>query len=367
MRQLIARPARDGSCRWSSRISTSSSAATASASRSAPSRADLAACDVVYVAPDVPTDDAGAKRSRADRRAARRQCSQAARTDAVARRAVARCRRASRARRARRGRMLYYQVETLIFGRAVERATGAGALHRRLRRSRRSRCRAAIATFLRRVRLPDPADALRKRGARQDLDQLAASSRRVSVANTLAELCESIGADWAEIAPALKLDRRIGQHAYLSRRASASPAAISSAISRPWCVMSSRTRQRCRRRALLHVEQRAPQGLAAAHAARGGAVTNRCADDRRAGAGLQGKHALDQEFAGARADSRLGALAVAGLRSGGAGSGGAAPQFRSAASPLDAANEVDALAVMTPWPQFRLPCDALARGCAAES
>jgi UDPglucose 6-dehydrogenase len=38
----------------------------------------------------------------------------------------------------------------------------------------------------------------------------------VSTANTLAELCEKISADWSEIAPALKLDRRIGAHAYLS-------------------------------------------------------------------------------------------------------------------------------------------------------
>jgi UDPglucose 6-dehydrogenase len=38
----------------------------------------------------------------------------------------------------------------------------------------------------------------------------------VSAANTLAELCEKIGADWAEIVPALRLDRRIGQYAYLS-------------------------------------------------------------------------------------------------------------------------------------------------------
>ena len=38
----------------------------------------------------------------------------------------------------------------------------------------------------------------------------------ISVANTLAELCEGIGAVWSEIAPALKLDRRIGPHAYLS-------------------------------------------------------------------------------------------------------------------------------------------------------
>ena len=38
----------------------------------------------------------------------------------------------------------------------------------------------------------------------------------VSTANTLAELCEKIGADWSEIVPALKLDKRIGQHAYLA-------------------------------------------------------------------------------------------------------------------------------------------------------
>jgi UDPglucose 6-dehydrogenase len=38
----------------------------------------------------------------------------------------------------------------------------------------------------------------------------------VTVANTLAELSECIGADWHEIVPALKLDRRIGQHAYLA-------------------------------------------------------------------------------------------------------------------------------------------------------
>jgi UDPglucose 6-dehydrogenase len=38
----------------------------------------------------------------------------------------------------------------------------------------------------------------------------------IGVANTLAELSEAIGADWAEIAPALKLDKRIGPHSYLS-------------------------------------------------------------------------------------------------------------------------------------------------------
>jgi UDPglucose 6-dehydrogenase len=38
----------------------------------------------------------------------------------------------------------------------------------------------------------------------------------VSTANTLAELCEKIGADWSEIVPALKLDKRIGPHSYLA-------------------------------------------------------------------------------------------------------------------------------------------------------
>ncbi len=38
----------------------------------------------------------------------------------------------------------------------------------------------------------------------------------ISVANTLAELCEGIGANWAEIVPALKLYRRIGPHSYLA-------------------------------------------------------------------------------------------------------------------------------------------------------
>ena len=38
----------------------------------------------------------------------------------------------------------------------------------------------------------------------------------ISVANTLAEMCEHIGADWGEIVPALKLDKRIGPSAYLT-------------------------------------------------------------------------------------------------------------------------------------------------------
>jgi len=37
----------------------------------------------------------------------------------------------------------------------------------------------------------------------------------VSVANTMAEICEKVGADWSEIVPSLKLDKRIGEFSYL--------------------------------------------------------------------------------------------------------------------------------------------------------
>jgi len=109
---------------------------------------------------------------------------------------------------------LYYQVETLIFGLAVERALNPER-------------------FI--VGCADPARPLPTAyGAvldafdcpilpmRYESAELAKISincclvASISVANTLAEICEKIGADWSEIVPALKLDRRIGQHAYLT-------------------------------------------------------------------------------------------------------------------------------------------------------
>ena len=122
----------------------------------------------------------------------------------------------------------YYQVETLVFGRAVERATQAGALHRRLRRSGAAADR-ALATRSRAFGCP----ILPMRYESAELAKISINCclvASVSVANTLAELCEAIGADWSEIVPALKLDRRIGAVCLSRARALASPAAISSAI-----------------------------------------------------------------------------------------------------------------------------------------
>jgi len=108
---------------------------------------------------------------------------------------------------------LYYQVETLIFGNAIERAvrperymvgcpdpsTPFTGLYSR---------------FLEAFECP----VLPMRYESAELCKIAINCflvSSVSTANTLAGICEAIQADWSEIVPALRLDRRIGPYAYL--------------------------------------------------------------------------------------------------------------------------------------------------------
>jgi len=110
--------------------------------------------------------------------------------------------------------VFYYQVETLIFGRAVERAmeperfiVGATDPTRPLP-ARFQEWHAAFGC---------PVLVMRFESA--ELAKIAINFFLVSTVattNTLAEVCEAIGADWSEIVPALRLDKRIGPHAYLS-------------------------------------------------------------------------------------------------------------------------------------------------------
>lgn len=109
---------------------------------------------------------------------------------------------------------LFYQVETLVFGRAVERATkperfivGCADPERPLPE--------AYAALLGAFDCP----ILPMRYESAELAKIAINCclvASVSVANTLADLSERIGADWHEIAPALRLDRRIGAYSYLA-------------------------------------------------------------------------------------------------------------------------------------------------------
>lgn len=107
----------------------------------------------------------------------------------------------------------YYQVETLIFGRAVERAmqperfiVGAADASQSLP--------APLQAWHAAFKCPVLVMGLES----AELAKIAINFFLVSTVtttNTLAEICEAIGADWNEIVPALQLDRRIGPHAYL--------------------------------------------------------------------------------------------------------------------------------------------------------
>jgi UDPglucose 6-dehydrogenase len=113
-----------------------------------------------------------------------------------------------------KGVTLLYQVETLIFGRAVERAlhperfiVGCADPHEPLP--------AAFSEFLAAFGCP----VLPMRYESAELAKIAINiflAASVTASNTLAEVCEQVGADWGEIVPSLRLDRRIGPHAYLS-------------------------------------------------------------------------------------------------------------------------------------------------------
>jgi UDPglucose 6-dehydrogenase len=113
-----------------------------------------------------------------------------------------------------KGLRLYYQVETLVFGIALERAlkperfiVGCSDPAQPLP--------TALQSFLGSFGCP----ILPMRYESAELCKISINMflvSSVSTTNVLAEVCEATGAEWREIAPALRLDRRIGQYAYLT-------------------------------------------------------------------------------------------------------------------------------------------------------
>lgn len=174
--------------------------------------AALIACDVVYVAPDVPTDDQG-RSDLGPIDILLEQVFENTRNDSVIV-ILSQVPPGFTRRKQSAGRILYYQVETLIFGRAVERAlnperyiVGCAEPAQPLP--------ATYAAFLAAHNCP----ILPMRYESAELAKISINMclvASVATANTLAELCEKIGADWSEIMPALKLDKRIGQYSYLT-------------------------------------------------------------------------------------------------------------------------------------------------------
>ena len=172
----------------------------------------LAPCDVVYIAPDVPTDDNG-QSDLGPIDTLIRQVDSVLRSNVVMV-ILSQVPPGFTRARIRPGRYLHYQVETLIFGRAMERARfperfiiGCAEPVQPLSPT--------YAKFLAGFDCP----ILPMRYESAELAKISINMclvASVGVANTMAELCEQTGADWSEIVPALKLDKRIGQQAYLA-------------------------------------------------------------------------------------------------------------------------------------------------------
>jgi len=173
---------------------------------------DLGKCDIVYISLDVPTDDEAVS-DLAPVRAVIDQVNAKLSPEALL---VVLCQVPPGFTRTitRAPDRLYYQVETLIFGRAIERAmhperyiigcaNPAKPLH------------PAFETYLAAYNCP----ILPMRYESAELAKTAINlflAAQVCTANSLAEICEKIGADWQEIIPSLRLDKRIGQHAYIA-------------------------------------------------------------------------------------------------------------------------------------------------------
>lgn len=310
--------------------------------------AALAACDVVYVAPDVPTDALG-ESDLSPVRELIRLVDGAMGPEACLvvlsqvppgfMRALGLVRR-----------HLYYQVETLVFGQAVQRALqperyiiGCAEPDAPLPHPYR--------TFLEAHDCP----VLAMRYESAELAKISINCclvASVSVANTLAELCENIGADWAEIAPALKLDRRIGPHAYLTpglgiaggnlERDLATVCQLAdthgtdAGVVKAW-IANSRHRKdwvfgTLKREVLDHLEAPRIAVLGLAYKQDTHSTKN-----SPAFALIEKLSAFDLQVF----DPVVPATAAA------------HPGARGAATALEACRDADALAIMTPWEQFR--------------
>jgi len=179
----------------------------------------LAECDLVIVSRDIPTDaENGSNPSVVDRLIEAaiphlRPRSTFVLMSQVAPGATRALAARIESRRPGAGIVVCYWVETLVFGNAVERFV------------KPERIIVGIADPGR--PLPDRLDqGLRRFGCpvlpmgyeSAELTKTAINLYlfgAVTYANTLSDLCEAVGANWSEMVPALRLDRRIGPAAYI--------------------------------------------------------------------------------------------------------------------------------------------------------
>tara|TARA_Y100000590_G_C15729887_1_gene1016598 strand:+ start:1140 stop:2420 length:1281 start_codon:yes stop_codon:yes gene_type:complete len=109
---------------------------------------------------------------------------------------------------------LFYQVETLVFGRAVERALYPeriiiGCYNKNIPIKKK------YLVYLKKFKCP----LIKMKYESAELTKIAINTfltSSITTTNVLSEICNRVSADWSEIKPAIMLDERIGKKAYLN-------------------------------------------------------------------------------------------------------------------------------------------------------
>jgi UDPglucose 6-dehydrogenase len=107
----------------------------------------------------------------------------------------------------------FYQVETLIFGQAFER-TMYPERYIIGCENPENPLPVIFVDFLKSTNCP----IIKMKYESAELTKISINMYLISsitIANKMSEICENLDADWEEIVPALKLDKRIGKHAYI--------------------------------------------------------------------------------------------------------------------------------------------------------
>ena len=257
--------------------------------------------------------------------------------------------RKAQVRAERNGGQLYYQVETLIFGRAVDQAVHperfiVGCA------DPTTPLPSAFQKFLEAFGCP----ILVMRYESAELCKISINTflvAQVSTTNMLAEICEGIGAEWREIAPALCLDRRIGPYAYLKAGLGlgggnlqrdmvtvthlASEVGADASVIQTWAAGSLYRREWALR--VLHRE-----------------VLTRCDQPTIGIWGLAYKEHTQstRNSPAVHLLEKLTSFDVAAYDPAAVLPDGVLPHVHRSSSPLDACQDRDALVVMTAWPEF---------------
>jgi UDPglucose 6-dehydrogenase len=108
---------------------------------------------------------------------------------------------------------LYYQVETLIFGNSIKRALKperiiVGSI------DKEQKIKKNFQMFLKKFKCP----IINMKYESAELTKIAINiylASSITTTNVLSKVCEKIDANWLDIIPALKLDKRIGKNAYV--------------------------------------------------------------------------------------------------------------------------------------------------------